>query len=976
MLLSFLYGIPSDQASELARIIIRSASESIASAALNLEKLDRNEYQECRRQAAVEFATGRIAQLQSQTEVVARLTADALTRIAQFVVEYRKAVRHANRHIIPAYFTDQKRVPIDDIYIAPTFQTSVSARREASPLASVLSFDGSNFEVNLDQLLAQAYRVVVLGDPGAGKSTLTKRIAFDLTADADPGSTEKVPFIVTLHRYQEYSSQRRLSFVQYLRRVLTEDFHLAVEDDAIEYLLATGRATVIFDGLDELLDTHRRREVTSAIEGFSQRYPSSAVLVTSRVVGYREAPLDPEKFRTATLMAFSDSDVHAYARRWFALEDTLSPTDRVQVAESFIADSIDIADIRSNPLMLGLLCNIYKGARSIPRDRADLYEQCARMLFEKWDSSRGIRTRGTLKSAARLALQNVALWIFTSPDLSRGVGEKDLRNRISASWVPRRFESIDDALEDADELLSSWRGRAWVLTDVGTTLRGDRLYQFTHQTFLEYFAAVELVRINPSPAKLWKALGPRISVGEWDIVAQLAVQIIDERYPDGKEKIFRSLTDAAGSKSSNPYHVRMNLAAFAARYMDVLLPSPAATRRIVNVTVDLAIEAQAMLATPRSALGWPEEVEVQGDEADLDELDDTMAALLTVLAVDDSRNTVRDQLVKRCWELVKSPLPKIAANAFVLLGNLSEVSLLLSSYWGAEEDEELLRAEAAAMKDARMRALVSQRLSQWAPFTTKVGLTAIRHGLISYSQFAAVTPIAVSFTQEANIYHDDLRDITRPAVALRLLSNFLWDAQSNSDDYADALEAIEIFSGQIEGLKPPFIQVHTIDELVFERRIVNPYYKRARDAESILQLEDQARRTAVSLSEDIALGAAVLLGAVVELEGWDLLDESEDQIAFLDLGRMQSLETLFVARLERGMYFAMRECLARVGMTGWRRQLLESWSERKVDFTYANVRLQEAPRAARRAQREAEEDVDLDVVVSELVSERTRLSGA
>jgi hypothetical protein len=51
-------------------------------------------------------------------------------------------------------------------------------------------------------------------------------------------------------------------------------------------LLITGTALVIFDGLDELLDTGHRAEVTAIVERFCTEYPLAPVLVTSRLVGY------------------------------------------------------------------------------------------------------------------------------------------------------------------------------------------------------------------------------------------------------------------------------------------------------------------------------------------------------------------------------------------------------------------------------------------------------------------------------------------------------------------------------------------------------------------------------------------------------------------------------------------------------------------------------------------------------------------
>ena len=74
----------------------------------------------------------------------------------------------------------------------------------------------------------------------------------------------------------------------------------------MDLLLLTGRAVVIFDGLDELLDTARRADVTTRVERFCAEYPLAPVLVTSRVVGYDQARLDDRQFTCYRLGGFGD----------------------------------------------------------------------------------------------------------------------------------------------------------------------------------------------------------------------------------------------------------------------------------------------------------------------------------------------------------------------------------------------------------------------------------------------------------------------------------------------------------------------------------------------------------------------------------------------------------------------------------------------------------------------------------------------
>jgi predicted NACHT family NTPase len=81
----------------------------------------------------------------------------------------------------------------------------------------------------------------------------------------------------------------------------------------------------------------------------------------------------------------------------------------------------------------------------------------------------------------------------------------------------------------------------WVLTDTGTTAQGEKLYSFTHRTFLEYFAAVHLATVTDTPEGLASVLADRLRKGEWEIVGQLAIQIKDRNSYRGADRVYTAL---------------------------------------------------------------------------------------------------------------------------------------------------------------------------------------------------------------------------------------------------------------------------------------------------------------------------------------------------------------------------------------------------------------------------------------------------
>ena len=301
-----------------------------------------------------------------------------------------------------------------------------------------------------------------------------------------------------------------------------------------------------FRGLDELLDTSARSEITKTVEMFESRFPLVPILATSRRIGYKQAPLDSSIFVTYQLAAFSDEQVAEYAHKWFELDGGIPEVDGGRLSAAFLSESRVVPDLRSNPLLLALMCSIYRGESYIPRNRPDVYEKCAMLLFDRWDRFRGLRQSLPFEAHLEPAMRALADWIFTDPKLQAGVTEAQLVSRAAQYLETHLYtDAPNEAEEAARSFIQFCRGRAWVFTDMGTTASGDTLYQFTHSTFLEYFAASHFARNSSTYKRLLSTIVPHVRRAEWDVVSQLAVQIFSRSHDGAAEQILNSLVDRA-----------------------------------------------------------------------------------------------------------------------------------------------------------------------------------------------------------------------------------------------------------------------------------------------------------------------------------------------------------------------------------------------------------------------------------------------
>jgi predicted NACHT family NTPase len=298
--------------------------------------------------------------------------------------------------------------------------------------------------------------------------------------------------------------------------------------------------------------------------------------------------LDEQVFDTLRIAPFDDTKVREYVTKWFAADLELTNQQKEEKSHAFLRESNTVPDLRTNPLMLALMCNIYRGENYIPRNRLDVYEKCALMLFEKWDKSRGINVPLPFEAHVRPAMMYLAHWVFSDEHLQGGVSEHALIAKCTEYLCPRRYEDVDHAGQATAEFIEFCRGRAWVFTDTGTTKDGERLYQFTHRTFLEYFTAAHLVRTHATPELLGAALLPKIAAREWDVVAQLAFQLQNKNVEGAGDSLIASLLENA--RRRNQESERPNMLSFAARALEFLVPSPALTREIVSACMNETIQ--------------------------------------------------------------------------------------------------------------------------------------------------------------------------------------------------------------------------------------------------------------------------------------------------------------------------------------------------------------------------------------------------
>ena len=329
--------------------------------------------------------------------------------------------------------------------------------------------------VNAMRMVEDNNLLLILGHPGSGKTTFLKYLALVYTGliNLELLTDPLLPVFVPLREMDRIgepvsSPDWMLSLVKnFAREIGGTQFNEAWLDSHLE----AGECIILLDGIDEIPKEYLSA-VTKSIRAFSIKYRSNKIVATCRVAAFEFAL---SGFTVCETDEFSFEDACSFISQWFGADEK---TRDSLVAHLKTSDSPN--DLCKTPLLLTLLCVLYEYARTIPRNRAELYETCVDALLFRWDTYRGI-DRDSVTSITpqrkKHILSQIAEYTFTRD--SYYFTRDTLLSLLAAQLERSAIEDItaQDALKDLEH-----NNGLFVEQALG-------LYSFSHLTLHEYFAA-------------------------------------------------------------------------------------------------------------------------------------------------------------------------------------------------------------------------------------------------------------------------------------------------------------------------------------------------------------------------------------------------------------------------------------------------------------------------------------------------------
>jgi formylglycine-generating enzyme required for sulfatase activity len=413
-------------------------------------------------------------------------------------------------------------------------------------------------------LLQKHDGLVLLGDPGAGKTTFLKVLALALASVQGEtlGLRGRLPILLPLAAYANALADRDVSLDDFIARYYEEERKIQVPLGALlAGALQEGSALLLLDGLDEVRDAGRKHLVVDRVRDFYSRHRKAGkggnrFVLTSRIVGYREVRLAAEGLVEATLVDFDDEEIEAFLDKWTAAlekavggETEVARAQAEQEREELLA-AVDtnpgVRSLAANPLLLTILALMKRSGIALPDRRVELYKNYVETLLKHWNLARSLAGRSgrevDLVETMKI-LEPLALWMH---EVSPGVGlvkEGELLRKLESLCAGRGHA---DPARAAEAFLKDVRDHSSLLLS-----RGEHHYGFIHLTFQEYLAAVALARkAREGSGALIAALAPHVGEASWHEVILLTIghlAIIDQWEQAASEVVEGLLEQSTGS---------------------------------------------------------------------------------------------------------------------------------------------------------------------------------------------------------------------------------------------------------------------------------------------------------------------------------------------------------------------------------------------------------------------------------------------
>ncbi len=440
---------------------------------------------------------------------------------------------------------------IDEIYIPLT----TLASRDARGKGAVQEMEQRR--VTLEEA-ASSRRVVIVGDPGSGKSTFLRRVAFELCRNLRGTRPEGSPPFLTpddrrfpilirvadLVKFLAADKSGRQDdspdWIPYFLGKRSGEYRWGLDEAFLAQRLERGGCLVMVDGLDEAPGRRMRERMARLFEHATRAFPKCDFLVSTRPqTNVGDAVLaDFQPVRIGELEAPEIRSFFQHFTRALALSEAEAKSFENGL-ETALASRPEIREMAGNPVMLTALAVLQHNDQRLPEYRVELYENILRWLAMAHEHMEG-------RPSAEKCLESMRKLALSLQDASGG-RRVQMSKRAAAELFSREFGG---SVDENEELLERETQETGIISSDGGDLK------FWHLSFQEYLAAREIASLGEEQQIERVVRSGKLYQPEWRETMRLLGGVLRLQGEAKIEGLFQAILGGLGARPALADQVR------------------------------------------------------------------------------------------------------------------------------------------------------------------------------------------------------------------------------------------------------------------------------------------------------------------------------------------------------------------------------------------------------------------------------------